>query len=100
MEENDVVEVYPVHGTGEKRHGWFVNFYNQWPAVLRPSSHNWHDWALTVFKVAGENSPYKSSWEVELGLLGFNLTITYVFRDTDEPMDEDPSHSAGEQREG
>lgn len=76
-----MVEARPVNGTGEKTTGWFLDFYNQWPAFLRPSDHNWHDWAVTAFKIAGENSPYKRSWEVEVWLLGFGLVITYVKRD-------------------
>lgn len=77
-----MVEVAPVHGTGERRHGWFVHLYNQWPAILRPGDHNWHDWTFTVWKLAGENSPYKRSWELEAGLLGFTVCVTYVYRDT------------------
>lgn len=87
METNHVVEVYPVHGTGEKRRGWFFDFYNQWPGVLRPRDHAWQDWTLTLLQVTGENSPYKRSWEVEVTLIGFNLRATYVYRDTDEPSD-------------
>lgn len=78
----------------EKRNGWFVDFYNQWPAVFRPLDHNWQDWALTVFKVAGENSPYKRSWELEIGVIGFNWVFTYVYRDTSPDFPE--PDSAGE----
>ncbi len=77
----------PIHGTGERRRGWFFDFYNQWPAVLRPRDHSWQDWTLSLLHISGENSPYKRSWEVELGLLGFQFIATYVHRDTDEPSD-------------
>lgn len=79
-----MVEIVKVPGTasGEKTRGWFFDFYNQWPAIFSPQTHNWHDWCLTLFKVMGENSPYKRSWEVEVGLLGFTVIVTYVYRDT------------------
>lgn len=76
-----MVEIAPVHGTGEKRTGFFLDFYNQWPAILRPAVHNWQDFSFTIFEIAGENSRYKRSWEVSLGMLGFNLIVTYVYRD-------------------
>jgi hypothetical protein len=69
-------------GNDEKRRGWFVTFYNQWPAILHPSTHNWQDWSFCIFKLAGENSPYKRSWEIEIALLGFHIDATYVYRDT------------------
>lgn len=79
-----MVEVVPVHGSGDKQTGWFVDFYNQWPAILRPRQHNWQDFNLTLFSVVGENSPYKRSWEVSLGLLGFTVTLTYVYRESSD----------------
>lgn len=79
------MDVRPVHGTGEKRHGWFFDGYNQWPAILQPSKYGWHDITFTAFDVTAENSPYKGSMEVSVALLGFRGTITYVFRDEDDP---------------
>lgn len=78
------IKAAPIHATSEKRCGWFVDFYNQWPAVLKPRTANWQDFNLTVFEIAGENSPYKRSWEISLGLLGFNVVVTYVRRDSDD----------------
>lgn len=85
-----MLESRPVHGTGERRTGWFLDCYNQWPAIFRPKTHNWQDWTLTLFKLTGENSPYKRSWEIELWLLGFIFAVTYVLRDTDvdDPWEE------------
>lgn len=80
-----MIEVYPVHGSGEKLTGWFFDFYNQWPGILRPRDHAWQDFRFTVIEIGGENSPYKRSWEVAVGLLGFNICVTYVYRDTDQP---------------
>ena len=82
MGYKSMVEIVPVHGSGEKRAGFFVDFYNQWPSILRPSSANWQDFNFTVFEIACENSPYKRSWEVALGLLGFNVIVTYVYRES------------------
>lgn len=87
-----MLEARPVRGTGQRKTGFFLDFYNQWRAVLKPSNHNWQDWNLTLFKLAGENSPYKRSWEIELGLLGFNVVVTYVYRDTFDTYDQSPSN--------
>ena len=50
MGYKSMVEIVPVHGSGEKRAGFFVDFYNQWPSILRPSSANWQDFNFTVFE--------------------------------------------------
>jgi hypothetical protein len=68
---------YPIHGTNNsKTRGWFVDWYNQWPGLFSDS--NWYD--FTVVHLTGEYAPYKSCVEVQIGLLGFCVTITYVYR--------------------
>lgn len=58
---------------------WSVDWYNQWPAILSPRTNNWIDWRLVFFALQGEESPYKCSRELEIGLLGFTLIITYCW---------------------
>lgn len=65
----------PVEGTAEKSAGWFFSFYEQWSTLFRRQ--NWND--FTVIKIAGELARYSDRWEVELALLGVQVTITYVY---------------------
>lgn len=65
---------------------WRIEWYNQWTAILNPRTHNWIDWRLVLFAIQGEESPYKASRELEIGLLGFSIIITYCWyeRETDD----------------
>lgn len=66
---------------GKKTTGWFIDFYNQWPALLNPfEKSNWYD--FTLINIGGEFAPYTGRWELELALLGFKWVIQYVYDDT------------------
>lgn len=56
-----------------KAQKWQVDFYNQWKDLFGKS--NWYD--FTLLHVGGEYAHYSDSIEVCVGLLGFNVTITY-----------------------
>ncbi len=83
------MQVTPVRGTGknEKRTGWSFSFYQQWSGLIGRC--NWYD--ITLIHVGGEFAPYTNRWEIELGLLGFNVNIQYVYarcKDLDDALDE------------
>lgn len=71
------MSISPIHGTSsdEKDQRWFFSFYEQWSTLFRRI--NWND--FTLIKIAGERALYSGRLEVELALLGFQVTITYVF---------------------
>lgn len=50
---------------------WQFDFYSQW----RFQKMNWYD--FTVIELGGEYAAYSDSIEVNFGLLGFNISITY-----------------------
>jgi hypothetical protein len=80
---------YPVRGTGEKRKRCYATFYQQWSGLI--GSHNWYD--FTLVHVTGEFDPSTGRWECELGLLGLNLTLTYVYDHTfNDYMDAQVEH--------
>lgn len=60
---------------GHKSRGWFFGFYEQWSTLFRKQ--NWND--FTVIMIAAQLCRYADRWEVELALLGFQITITYVY---------------------
>jgi hypothetical protein len=65
----------PGSGQGEERKRLNFDFYNQWAGIF--GRNNWYD--LTLICVQTEYSPYKGSAELFVALLGFGLTITYVY---------------------
>ncbi len=71
------MDVRPVHGTGSgnAHQKWFATFRQQWTDML--GSCAWYD--FTLLKIQGEFAPYTGRWELELGLLGFEFTLTYVY---------------------
>jgi hypothetical protein len=69
------VNKLPGSGEGAERKRFYAEFYNQWSGIF--GRNNWYDFTLIYFGV--EHSPYKGSSEVSLGLLGFTLTMTYVY---------------------
>lgn len=73
--------IRPVHGTapGEASRRWFFDFGQQWTSLFSRTC-NWYD--LTLIKIEGEYAPYTGRWELALGLLGFNLLVTYVYDTT------------------
>lgn len=60
----------------ENRTRFNVDLYNQWPGLFDSES-NWYD--FTLIQIEGEYSPYKSSAEIVLGLLGFKIIFTYTY---------------------
>lgn len=60
---------------------WLIDLtlYSQWDAILRPGDGwNWID--LTILLLSFEFSPYKSSREFNIGILGFTLCVTFWLR--------------------
>lgn len=70
----------PLMGTGPEDGGkaWYFTWYQQWSSLFSRGC-NWYD--FTLLKVQGEYAPYSGRWELELGLLGVNLVITWVYDD-------------------
>lgn len=58
-----------------KRQRFSLDVYNQWSGLL--GSNNWTDFTIITIEV--EDAPYKGSFEVVLGLIGFVLTFTYTY---------------------
>lgn len=58
-----------------KRQRFSIDVYNQWAGLFNKG--NWND--FTVIVIEGEYSPYKSSFEMVLGLLGIVFTFTYTY---------------------
>lgn len=73
------MNIRPLRGTSgaERKQHFFFDFQEQWSSLLKPGEHNWLD--FTVIRLQGEYAAYTGRWEVEVGLLGLMLTITYVF---------------------
>ena len=71
------MNIQPVLGTQERTLGWFVYADQQWTDLFGDC--NWYD--MTLVHLGGEWSRHMGRWEVEVGLLGFNLRITYVYDD-------------------
>lgn len=63
-----------------KEVGVSVGFYEQWSALFNPKLFSWVDFSLVHFYV--EWAKYAGRFEIELGLLGLNLTVTYVYDNT------------------
>lgn len=55
------------------RQRWQFDFHNQWIDLF--GKMNWYD--FTVINLSGEYADYSDSVEVQVGLLGFTLLITY-----------------------
>lgn len=66
-------------GDGEEERRWFVQFYQQWSALVRRNL-NWYD--FTVVLLCTELAAYTGRWELEVGVVGFQLTLTYVYDHT------------------
>jgi hypothetical protein len=68
-----------VHGTAanERTKKWFFTFAEQWSDFLHARKMNWLD--FTLIKIQGEKCRMTGRYELELGLLGFNATVTYVY---------------------
>ena len=64
-----------MRSTEIKRQRFGVDFYSQWKDIT--GGLNWYD--LTLIVIEGEYSPYKSSAEFTIGLLGFMATLTYTY---------------------
>lgn len=85
-----MIKASPIHGTNEESNQrWFFDFYEQWSGLFPPR--NWVD--FTLIDIGGEYSPYKRSCEFSAALLGFRLTVTYVYntafqRKLEKMMDE------------
>ena len=59
-----------------RKHKRFNLFaYNQWPGLFESS--NWYD--FTLVKIKGEFCPYEGHVELEIGLIGVTLMLTYVY---------------------
>jgi hypothetical protein len=71
-----------------KTWGLSLDFYSQWE-VLRGRTWNWID--FTVLHLGFEHSPYKASNEVQVGILGLNLTITVWKRIKTDKIEEPPA---------
>jgi hypothetical protein len=57
--------------------GWALQFYNQWPAVFRPTKHAWTDFSLIRIEI--EHERYLENWNISLALLGFTLYVTWSY---------------------
>jgi hypothetical protein len=77
------VKVYKIQGQDEQKTGWFFDWYEQWSGLFKQG--NWVD--FTVIFLKGEYAPYKNCLEIEAGLLGLEITVTYVYK----PILEDDS---------
>jgi len=64
-----------MRSTEIKRQRFSVDYYSQWKDLV--GGVNWYDFTLIV--IEGEYSPYKSSAEFTIGLLGFVATLTYTY---------------------
>jgi hypothetical protein len=58
-----------------ERKRWQINFSNQWKALFSKNKFNWYD--FTIINISGEYTTYANSFEVNLGILGFNIYIVY-----------------------
>jgi hypothetical protein len=70
----------PVHGTDpkEKHIRFFTTFNQDWSDLFRDQS-----WSgFTFINLAYENARYSGRFEVEVGLMGCNLTFTYIYNNS------------------
>lgn len=72
----------PVLGTSDNEKGrrLFVSFHQQWSGLNPFGEYNWRDFSLV--HLGWEWVAYSGRWEVEIALLGFWLTITWIFDDS------------------
>lgn len=62
---------------GEKHKRWHFDFFNQWSSLNPFGKVNWRD--FTFIKIQGEYAAYSGRWELDLALLGLQVTVTYIF---------------------
>lgn len=73
------MRIQPVEGTGvERTKGWFVGWHQQWTSLI--GRYNWHD--FTFVHLEAEWERFTGRFETTVALLGFWLTITYVYDDS------------------
>lgn len=71
--------ISPVRGTGDDERGkrFFVSFSHQWDSLNPFKRLNWRD--FTLIQIGGELAGYTGRWEIYLALVGFQVTLTYVY---------------------
>lgn len=69
----------PIAGTvpDEKPKRFYFDWSEQWSGLNPFQRFNWRD--FTLIKVQGELCSHTGRWELEVGLLGFNCCITYIY---------------------
>lgn len=51
-------------------------FYSDWPSSGKSVEWNWIDFTFIKVYVTNERYIHKGLWDINLGLLGLNITIT------------------------
>lgn len=72
------MEHQEVKGNGpDGNRRWYCDFQEDWSGLNPFHGFNWRN--FTLIMVRGEYAKYSGRCEVELGLLGFTVRLTYIY---------------------
>ena len=72
---NDIAQVQSSNTFDWGRLG--IYWYQQWRDIFRHREMNWID--INIIRFHMENAPYKDTWEINFGFLGFNIGIEWFY---------------------